>query len=97
MIRGIQKNMIWVQTPKSPYFEEVHFIMRRQTEGEANRNGEMTKEANRILAEYSATQKNPSHPQGRGQSKGGAIAFLWGMLTGSLLVGVVWLISLIIG
>jgi len=97
MIRGIQKNMIWVQTPKSPYFEEIHFIVRRQIDGEEARNGEMAKEANRILAEYNAPQKNPPKLQDRKQSRGGAIAFLWGMLVGSLLVGVAWLMSLIVG
>lgn len=97
MIRGIQKNMIWVQTPKSRYFEEIHFIIRRQTDGEESRNGEMAKEANRILAEYSSPQKEATQPHERKQNRGGAIAFLWGMLVGSLLVGVAWLMSLIVG
>ena len=89
MIRGIQKNVIWVQTPKSQYFEEVHFIVRREAERDDSRNGEMAKEANRILAEANPQSKRPL----KARTSRSSIAFLWGMLSGSLLVAVAWILS----
>lgn len=89
MIRGIQRNVIWVQTPNSQYFEEVHFIVRREIEPTAA-GGDMAKEANRILAE--ATEQKGRR---RDRLTRSAIPFLWGMLSGSLLVALAWLLSLL--
>ena len=97
MIRGIQKNVIWVQTPKNPYFEEVHFVIRRTVGCEETRNGEMAKEANRILAESTSPQKKPQKAHAVGRGARAAIAFLWGMLSGSLLVAGAWLLSILVG
>lgn len=97
MIRGIQKNVIWVQTPKNPYFEEVHFVIRRTVGSEETRNGEMAKEANRILAESTAPKKQTTKAHSASKCGRSAIAFLWGMLAGSLLIAGAWLLSILVG
>ena len=97
MIRGVQKNMIWVQTPKSQYFEEVHFVIRRGLSREDQRNGEMTREANRILAEHDgALQAGKKNRRAPGDLRA-MIPFLWGMLSGSLMVAALWIVTVVLG
>ena len=54
MIKGIQKNMILVQTPNNRYFESAYFILRHDLSAKEQKENEMIKEANRIIDENSA-------------------------------------------
>ena len=94
MIKGIQKNMIWVQTPRSHCFEEAYFVVRRGMRGELHSENEMLREAARILAEHEAmNQRDKKKTMG----KRGVVVFLVGMLCGSLPVAVLWILSLLVG
>lgn len=57
MLKGIQKNMIWVKTPESRFFEAAYFVMRPSRRSDQPRDGEMLREANRLLTE--GTRKRP--------------------------------------
>jgi hypothetical protein len=50
MLKGIQKNMIWVRTPESRCFEAACFVLRPRRSGK-EREGEMLREAERLIAE----------------------------------------------
>lgn len=51
MRKGVQKNMIWVRTPESRCFEAAYFVLRPQRRADTPREGEMLREANRLLSE----------------------------------------------
>ena len=51
MRKGVQKNMIWVRTPESRCFEAAYFVLRPQRRSDTLREGEMIREANRLLLE----------------------------------------------
>ena len=85
MLKGIQKNMIWVRTPESQFFEAAYFVMRPTYASGKTREGEMLREANRLLNE--GTQKRPLPPRGRWTGR--FVPFLAGLgigIGGSLLL-----------
>lgn len=88
MIRGIRKDMIHMKPRGSRYFEEVLFILRPQSGRlrEEDRRS-MVAEAHRILRE--------SQPRGGDRAREVLIPFFWGLLGGSLSVGLIWLITLL--
>jgi len=49
MIRGLQKQMICLSTPKSRHFEHVCFVLRPECAREAQKDGEILREAKNIL------------------------------------------------
>ena len=65
MIKGIQKSMIWVQTPKSDCFEEAYFVVRKELGADRQRGNEMLREANRILAEHEEMKQTERDVGGR--------------------------------
>ena len=90
MIRGIQKNVIWVQTPKSGCFEEAYFVMRKERAAQKQKGTEMLREATRILEEYEG-----ANVEGRAAKKKRTdrlLTFFCGMLSGSLAVTALWLV-----
>ena len=88
MIKGVQKNMVWVQTPKSGYFEEAYFVVRRELSSEKQRSNEMLREANRILAEHEAGVEREKPTQKGNKER--LLFFFGGMLSGSLMVALLW-------
>lgn len=95
MLRGIQKNMIQVQTPKSRYFETAYFIMRAETSASASKStpNEMLNEANRILAESNLLSRKDSGKPHR--LRGRLYPYFCGVLTGASLIALVWLAVLL--
>ena len=90
MIKGIHKNMIVVQTPKSVCFEEVYFILRHVPANDIKKENEMLREANRILAEHEVGKK--AQKEGR-HRLGKFLVFFFGALCGSLAVALLWGLS----
>ena len=62
MLKGVQKNMIWVRTAESRFFEGAYFVLRPSRSAPRIREGDMLREANRLLAE--GTRK-PFHRRDR--------------------------------
>ena len=95
MLRGIQKNMIQVQTPKSRYFETAYFIVRAGTPSPSSKSasGEMLTEANRILAESNLLSRRDSGKKRRLREK--LYPYCCGVLTGASLVALAWLAALL--
>ena len=87
MLKGVQKNVMRIKFPRGRYFEEAYFVIRR-TEGEQKDNGEMVREANRIIGEMRSCPK-------RGMQRGRASRFFIGMTVGALLVSLIWLLTLL--
>lgn len=94
MLKGIQKNMIYVQLPKSNSFESAYFVIRSRLPDRDVRQGEMIKEANRIIYESELTSANKKRRTGKIR-KDRALFFLYGMLAGACSVAVAWLIVLL--
>ena len=63
MIKGAQKRMIVVKTGDSAVFEEVYFVMRRESSAERL---DMLSEANRIIENCGCSKKRA--PRGRAKS-----------------------------
>ena len=66
MLKGVQKNFIMVKLPRSLHFEEAYFLMRSPQKN--SHEGEMIKEANRILKNniiggYFFREERPSKKQ----------------------------------
>ncbi len=84
MIKGAQKRMIVVKTGDSAVFEEVYFVMRRESSAERL---DMLAEANRIIESCGGHKK-------RGRSKRlralllSACIFLCGGITGGLIIAI---------
>lgn len=95
MLRGIQKNMIQVQTPKSRYFETAYFILRADTPTSTSKSAsnEMLTEANRILAESNLLSRKDTGKSHR--LRGRLYPYFCGVLTGASLVAFVWLAVLL--
>ena len=49
MIRGLQKQMLWLSTPKSRHFELVCFILRPECCRQAPKDAEILREAKSLL------------------------------------------------
>ena len=86
MIRGLQKQIIQLTTPKSPYFEVVLFVLRPELVQLREHEGDMVREAQKILSESApraATVKELVH----GEKKQRLALFLVGALCGGILCG----------
>ncbi|MBR2354121.1 MAG: hypothetical protein IKA76_06455 [Clostridia bacterium] len=81
MLKGIQKNMIWVRTPESRFFEAAYFVMRPTLTQGKPREGEMLREANRLLSEGAQSRSFPK----QGTRLGRLLLFLAGMGIGGAL------------
>ncbi len=59
MIKGAQRQLIVVKTGKSRFYEEVHFVMKRDISPDPHSQSDMLAEAARILeeSEYREQQK----------------------------------------
>ena len=88
MIKGAQKRMIVVKTADSAIFEEVHFVMRRESSAERM---DMLAEANRIIESCDCSKKRGRARRGRGAlislcvflcggATGGAIAAIFAVI-----------------
>ncbi len=81
MLKGIQKNMIWVRTPESRFFEAAYFVMRPNACSAPPREGEMLREANRLLSE--GTRKTTPRREQRLWQR--LLPFLAGLASGAVL------------
>jgi hypothetical protein len=90
MIRGIQKNVIWVQTPKSGCFEEAYFVVRRERVAQKQKGNEMLREATRMIEECEG--ENAQVLAAKRKRTDRLLTFLCGMISGSLAATLVWLI-----
>ena len=95
MIRGLQKQMIQLKTPKSQYFEVVLFVLRPGAVPKREREGEMVREAQRILAEGRASQRGAERLRdGFGCSKKQKAAlFASGALCGGAICVLIFLLT----
>lgn len=50
-MKGVQRRMIVVRTENSPYFEEAHFLLKCDREAPPPDEGDILREANRIVEE----------------------------------------------
>lgn len=85
MIRGLQKQMIQLATPKSSYFEVVFFVLRPSVLRTGKNDAEMVREAQRILSE--SAPRRGSVPTVKSGKKQRWSVFLCGALCGALLCG----------
>ncbi len=83
MIRGLQKQMIQLVTPKSKYFEVVFFVLRPSVSRTKESDVEMIRAAQKILLE--STPRKKKEPLGAGKQR--AAFFFCGLLCGGLLCG----------
>ena len=92
MLKGLHKNMIYVQLPKEKYFESAYFVIRSRIGEREARHGEMIREANRIIGEMGIADVRKK----RESAFGGRISFLiYGVLAGASAVALTWLATLI--
>lgn len=93
MIRGLQKQILWLSTPKSRHFELVCFILRPERCRETPKDAEILREARSILL-----QAEPSKKEVRIREKhrtwllfllffGGLLCGILGTLLGGILIG----------
>ena len=92
MLKGIRKNMIFVQLPKEKCFEAAYFVMRAGIRDRSVKQGEMIREANRIIEDMSVdlNKKKEKSPK-----KDRIAFFLYGLIGGSFSVAVAWLVTII--
>ena len=95
MIKGVQKNMILVQTPKSACFEEAYFVLRKELQSERQKGNEMLREANRILTEHEE-MKNAAH-LAAGRKRDRWLLFFGGVFSGGFFVTLLWMLCVWIG
>ena len=81
MIKGAQKRMIVVKTADSAIFEEVHFVMRRESSAQRM---DMLAEANKIIESCDCSKK-----RGRARRARGALISLCVFLCGGVTGGIV--------
>ena len=86
--------MMLIQLPKEKYFESAYFVIRSDRQCREVKSGEMVKEANRIIGELEIGQ-DKNKKIARREKRSGFSSFMYGMLSGSLIVAFVWLITLI--
>ncbi|MBE6546817.1 MAG: hypothetical protein E7668_05205 [Ruminococcaceae bacterium] len=89
--------MIQIQIRKNRYFETAFFVLRPELSEERgrgkDRDNEMTKEANRILAECNLLSSG--HKKKKAGS-GRFLSFLYGLLVGASVVALLWLAVLLL-
>ena len=94
MIRGLQKQILWLSTPKSRHFELVCFILRPERCRETPKDAEILREARSILLQAEPPKKEVRTPKKRSSwclwllFFGGVICGSFGMLLGCALLGV---------
>ena len=81
MIKGAQKRMIVVKTANSAIFEEVHFVMRRESSAERM---DILSEANKIIESCDCNKK-----RGRTRRLRGTLISLCVFLCGGVTGGVI--------
>ncbi len=112
MFKGIQKNVIFIQLPKSKYFESAYFILRSQEiskesavsdEYGMNSWGRSRYRTNEDMVKEANRIVFEMEPQKKrngikkGKTGGGKfLFFLYGLLAGAFGVAVTWLITLIV-
>ena len=94
MLKGVRKNMIFVRLPAGSCFESACFVVRNDRGEKEPRQGEMVREANRIIDESGLSEAKERRKKGGG-ARGGFSFFLYGALTGMMSVAVAWLLTLI--
>ena len=88
MIKGAQKRMIVVKTGDSAVFEEVYFVMRRESSAERL---DMLAEANRIIENCGCNKKRA--PRGRARSIILSVGiFFCGFVAGGAMAAIVCII-----
>ena len=95
MLKGVQKNMIFIQLPKEKCFESAYFVIRSRSGDKEARRGEMVKEANRIVGEM-LPESEEKRERGSRRSRGKAAFFVYGILSGMSAVAIAWLVTLIL-
>ena len=95
MLRGAEKRMIVVRTRDSRMFEEAYFVIRPEADRDGREEPDMLWEANRILESSMAGCRGESRGASlphRGGALRRAVWFLAGLLSGSGVVGLLWLL-----
>ena len=95
MIKGVQKNMIWIQTPKSACFEEAYFVMRKELQAERQKGNEMLREANRILTEHEEMKQSGKKTVARRRDLW--LLYFGGVFSGGAFVTLLWMLCAWIG
>ncbi|MBQ2999723.1 MAG: hypothetical protein IJD64_04610 [Clostridia bacterium] len=83
MIRGLQKQILWLSTPKSRHFELVCFILRPERCRETPKDAEILREARSILLQAEPPIKERP-PQGKKRTRFLFLLFFGGLLCGVL-------------
>lgn len=99
MIRGLQKQIIQLSTPKSQYFEVVFFVLRPMIGSSKESEADMVREAQRILAEgtprgkktVKASEKRPI------PKKQKLSLFFFGLFCGCVLSGILLTLLVLLG
>lgn len=95
-MKGIRRQTMLLRTPDSRYFEEAQFILRAdfdaytEADGSDGEEGEMLREANRILEETGFVVEMPKRRK-KGKKLSCGVAMLLGGLCGGSAVGLCWL------
>ncbi len=99
MLRGAQKQMIVVRTHGNRVFEEAYFVIRRGAAETHTNEGDMLREANRIIeASLPPKARETPYPTTVPQSSfrfglaAGLIWFTLGFAGGAGLIGLLWLL-----
>ncbi|MDD6095097.1 MAG: hypothetical protein PUC29_05085 [Clostridia bacterium] len=87
MIKGCQKKIIHITNPKSPYFEEAYFVLKRGGDLGGVSEADMVKEALRIADEAVRSVK----PKAIAARRSRAFAVAVGAAAVSLIFGIVML------
>ena len=86
MLKGIQKNVMVVKLTSSPCFEWAYFVLR--SERDDLRQGEMVREANRIISESDSRGRVGCRLMKKWER---VMLVVWGALGGGLAVACIWL------
>ncbi len=98
MLRGAQKQMIVVRTHGNRVFEEAYFVIRRNAVRPPADEGDMLREANRIIesslppASRFKEVGEPRRSAGRFGLIAGLVWFGMGFASGAGLIGLLWLL-----
>ncbi len=98
MLRGAQKQMIVVRTHGNRVFEEAYFVIRRNAVQTHADEGDMLREANRIIeSSLPPASRIPDRTHLRRSSDGfglmaGLVWFFMGFASGAGLLGLLWLL-----
>ena len=87
MIKGCQKKIIHISNPRSPYFEEAYFVLKRGGENGSVCDADIIKEAMRIADEA----VRPVKAKAKSARRARAAAAVMGAAAVSLIFGAVML------